>query len=362
VNVCIIGAGIVGASIAFELASRGARVRVLDPRGVGRGATHASAGILAPHVEGHSEALLRLGVCSLGLYEEFVARIEADSGEPVEFERSGTLQVALDEAEVATLTAAAGALTSARVGHSLLDAAAASRLEPRLTGRALAALLIPDHAYVAASALTSAAARAATRHGAVFSTARAVRVEDGHDTMRVVTAEPDEAAAADAVVVAAGVWSSIPPRSAPVKPVRGQLLRLSVDERPASRVIWGTRCYAVSWRDGTVLVGATMEDAGFDERATVEGVRGLVDAAIELMPTLRSARFEEVRVGLRPMLPDELPAIGRSASTRNLFFATGHFRNGVLLAPLTARLIADLVLDGREHPELALARPSRVGL
>ena len=130
----------------------------------------------------------------------------------------------------------------------------------------------------------------------------------------------------------------------------------------ASRVLWGPGCYIVPRQDGTVLVGATVEDVGFDERATLGGVRSLVDAASALVPGLDSAVFKEVRVGLRPATSDELPIIGPSATMRQVFYAAGHYRSGVLLAPLTAGLVADLVLDGRAAPELAATRPARFGL
>jgi thiazole synthase len=147
-----------------------------------------------------------------------------------------------------------------------------------------------------------------------------------------------------------------------VRPIRGQLLSLSMDPRPAARVIWGTDCYVVPWKDGTVLVGATVEDVGFDESTTAAGIRGLLTAAIELMPALEHATFREARAGLRPKTADELPAIGRSSTMPHVFYAAGHYRNGVLLAPLTASLIADLVIEGRERPELADVRPDRFGL
>jgi glycine/D-amino acid oxidase-like deaminating enzyme len=118
----------------------------------------------------------------------------------------------------------------------------------------------------------------------------------------------------------------------------------------------------VSRRDGVVLAGATVEDAGFDESATSEGVQQLLQASMRLMPSLSEAMFEEVRVGLRPMTPDELPAIGASSTMPHVFYATGHYRNGVLLAPLTARLVADLVLDGRADEDLVALRPERLGL
>jgi glycine/D-amino acid oxidase-like deaminating enzyme len=170
---------------------------------------------------------------------------------------------------------------------------------------------------------------------------------------------------ADAVIVASGSWAVDPMNNggtAPVKPIRGQLLHLRVSDRVATHVLWGPKCYAVPWRDGSLLIGATVEDVGFDERATVEGVRTLMNAAVELVPALEGAEVREVRVGLRPKTADELPAIGRSSTMPHVFYATGLYRNGVLLAPLTALLIADLVINGRERDELAMTRPERLGL
>ena len=147
-----------------------------------------------------------------------------------------------------------------------------------------------------------------------------------------------------------------------MKPIRGQLLQVHVEPRVAGRVIWGRQCYAVPWRDGSVLVGATVEDVGFDERSTAAAVSELLAEAFRILPGLRGASFEEVRVGLRPMTKDELPAVGRSSTMRGVFYAVGHYRNGVLLAPLTAALVGDLVLEGREGVELSLTRPARLGL
>jgi glycine oxidase len=360
VTITVVGAGVVGCAVAHELADRGADVRLVDARGTGQGATRASAGMLAPHIEGHVAPLHALGVRSLEMYDGFVHRAAADSGQPIEYERAGSLQVARTDTEAAELCAMARAFTAAGVKHTLLDADGLRRAEPGVVDGAIRGLLIPDHGYVAAEALTRALAQAAARRGAEVITARVTAIEEG-ESPRVVTAEG--VLAGDAVVLAAGSWSgSVAGHASVVKPIRGQLLRLRVAARPASRVIWGSRCYLVPWRDGTVLAGATVEDVGFDERATDEGVRYLLEASAELLPALRGAAFEEVRVGLRPKTRDELPAVGPSSTMRNVFYATGHYRNGVLLAPLTARLVADLVLDGGKSPELALVRPDRLGL
>lgn len=349
-KITVIGAGIAGCAVAYELAARGARVQVLDARGPGRGATSASAGMLAPLLEEHSPALLRLGACSIALWDDFIRRVQTDSGRKVEYERCGALHVALAEAQTGELSKLAASLASAGIAHSLLDGRQAKLLEPGLSDHTIMALLVPSHGFVGPAPLIEALVQAATARGASFVQSRATSLDDIE---------------ADAIVIAAGSWSAeLVPSSPPpfVKPIRGQLLSLAMDQRPATRVVWGTDCYIVPWQDGSVLVGATVEDVGFDERTTTAGLRSLLNAAVDLMPSLERAQFREARAGLRPRTVDELPAIGRSSTLPRVFYATGHYRNGVLLAPLTASLIADLVIDGRERPELADVRPDRFGL
>ncbi len=382
-KVTIAGAGVIGCAIAYELASRGAQIRVLDRRSPGGGATRASAGILAPYIEGHDPALLRLGVRSLSLYDEFLDRVRSDGDLDVEYERQGTLQVALTLDEANRLKRAARTFGETGIEHTLLNAPEVRRREPALTAEAVGGLEIPNQGYVAAGALTRALATGAMRYGATFDVGSVVTVEGG-TVARLQTA--DAVIESDVVIVAAGSWSTNMgrPEGRPlpssaiggaasrvllqgchddrVKPIRGQLLRLRLPQRPATHVIWGSDCYLVCRRDGTVLAGATVEDVGFDERATSVAVQDLLGAAVSLMPALRDAAFEEVRVGLRPMTQDELPAIGASSKMPNVFYATGHYRNGVLLAPLTARLLADLVLVGRADDDLSSVQPERLGL
>ena len=362
-NITIAGAGVIGCAIAHELAARGARVRVLDSRGPGGGATRASAGILAPHIEGHDPAMLALGVRSLDLYDQFVRRVMDDSGQEVEYERNGTLEIALTLDEAMALRRRARTLAGTGLDHSLLDASAVRGFEPQVTAAAVAGLHVRAHGYVAAGELTRALTSAAMRYGASFDVGTVASVEGG-TIARVHTG--DAVIESDAVIVAAGSWSAgiggvtVVPEA--VKPIRGQLLQLRLPGRCAERVIWGSDCYLVARRDGTVLAGATVEDVGFDERATSSGVQALLDAALTLMPALRAAAFEEVRVGLRPKTRDELPAVGASSTMPHVFYATGHYRNGVLLAPLTARLAADLILDGKADESLDLLQPLRLGL
>jgi glycine oxidase len=361
VKVTVVGGGIIGCAVAHALVSRGAAVRIVDMRGAGRGATQASAGILAPYIEGHLDALLRLGVNSLALYDEFVARVSADAQQPIEYERSGSLHVANNEAAAMELAIAARRFAHAGVAHELMPPQEAQRLESALSPRMISALLLPDHGYVRASALTSALLAAAIRLGAemVVASVEEICTATGACIVRS-SAGPLES---DAVIIAAGSWSGrVPPLTPPVRPVRGQLLHLHFEKRPLSRVVWGNDCYLVPWRDGSLLVGATVEEAGFDETATAAGVTRLLESSAELLTPMPEARFEAVRVGLRPGTPDELPLIGPSSTMPGVYYATGHYRNGVLLSPLTAKVVADLVLDGRRDPDLELVRPDRFGL
>jgi glycine oxidase len=364
VKVIVIGAGVIGCAVAGELAARGAQVEVVDPRPIAAGATHASAGMLAPYSEGHHDGLLALGLASLSRYDAFVDRLRRETRLAFEYERAGTLQIANGASESEQLRAVAAEYQAKGVVCEWLDAPSLRDAAPSLTEQATGAVLLRAQGYVDATGMTRALAAAAQQRGVRFTAERVLNIADGAAAVTVTTAEG--AIEGDALVLAAGSWSSAiagvtawPP---PVKPIRGQLLHLRAASRIASRILWSTQCYIVPWHNGTTLVGATVEDVGFDERPTAEGVHRLLSAAQALVPLIGQAAFENVRVGLRPKTPDELPIIGPSSTMRHVFHATGHYRNGILLTPLTAELIADLVLDEREHPELALTSPARFGL
>ena len=365
-EVVIVGAGIIGCAVAYELARRGASVRVIDARPVGGGATQASAGVLAPYIEAREGTpLLDLGVRSLSLYDDFVASASEESGTAIEYCRSGTLDVAFDEKDLRALNQTAAFLERRHVPAELLGAAAARSEEPHIGPGALGALLVEAHGFVVASEFTRALATAAVRKGA--------RLLELSPVRRIATREKEaivhtstSALTCDAVVLAAGSWTGeigIAGVSAapPVRPVRGQLLALSWTGTPLRRVTWSSRCYLVPWRDGTALVGATVEEVGFDERATVAGVRGLLEAASDVTPHAMSAGFSGARVGFRPATADGLPIIGQSSVLPNLVYATGHYRNGVLLAPLTAHLVGDVLLENRVDPMLVPLAPARFG-
>ena len=365
-DIIVVGAGIVGCAIAHELASRGASVQIVDERPVGMGATQASAGVLAPFIEAREGSpLLDLTVRSLGMFDGFMERVSAESGVAVSYRRTGTLDVAETDAELRALQATADLLTRRGVPALMMDAQVVRAEEPHLGHGAIGGMLIDSHGFVAAGDLTRALAAAARRRGAqLIERSRVRRIACEFGDMIVDTDRGS--LTANAVVLAAGSWSgeiAIDGVNAmvPVRPVRGQLLHLGWTGTPLRRVTWSGRCYLVPWDDGTLLVGATVEDTGFDERTTVAGVQQLLDAVCAIVPHASTAGFRSARAGLRPATADDLPVIGASAAVPNLMYATGHYRNGVLLAPLTAQLVADAMIENRIDPMLAMVSPSRFG-
>ena len=239
-----------------------------------------------------------------------------------------------------------------------LDPAAVARQFPQLRPTA-GGLAIDEHGYLAAAQATAALARAAERAGATFRSARVSGIERTAGRLRATTTSG--ALEADWVVLAAGAWTNAVTgvRTPPMRPVRGQLVRVAWTGAPLTTIMWGPDCYVVPWSDGSLLVGATLEDAGFDERTTEEGTRGLLRAVSELLPALEGTVPMDARVGLRPATPDALPAIGPDATTPRVVHASGHYRNGILLAPITAHIVAGLIVDGVVDPAFGAFSPSR---
>ena len=370
-DVIIIGAGVIGCACAFELAAAGARVSVFDLRHIGQGASQASAGVLAPYIEGHESGPLRiLGRRSLDLFDGFVERVLSASGRTIQYGRGGTLEIALEPDHADNLRRSGEALQQEGIAAHWVDAHDLRDVEPLAATGALGGLLIDMHGFVGVPEFTGALASAAMRTGARFAQdTRVVSIAPTADQadQKVVVTTANGPSVADYVILAAGSWAGqirIDGVAHPVaiRPVRGQLLHLAwPTSQPLRHVLWGTDCYIVPWLNGRVLVGATVEDAGFDERATAAGVHDLLEAGCTLVPHLWQATFDEVRVGLRPASPDGLPIVGRSEVVPGLIYATGHYRNGVLLTPLTAALVKSLVMGDDVDLALDTLRPSRLG-
>jgi glycine oxidase len=359
-DVVVIGAGIIGCGIARELSRRGARVAVLEAAGIAAGATQASAGVLAPYIEAPARGpLLELTTRSLSLFDALIASLAAE-GAVVEYRRCGTIEFASDAA------------AAERLRHEQrmfpgelrwLDREEARGLEPSVNEGIEGALLAEAHGYVHVPQLVAALAASAARGGVTIETG--VRVtgirQQSNDDIRIECA--DRVITAPRVVLACGSWAdALPIEGGPnqgVRPIRGQLLRIGWDGPPVERVLWGADCYVVPWCDGTLLVGATVEDVGFEQHTTLAGVRDLMDAVCALLPRAWRASLLEARAGLRPGSADGLPVVGPSTRLPGLTYAVGHYRNGILLAPLTAALVADWLLDGRRDAALEVMRPDR---
>jgi glycine oxidase len=366
-SVIVIGAGIVGCTVAYELARSGARVQVIEPRSPGQGATRASAGILAPYIEGHGSAPLRdLGKRSLDLYDAFMARLCEDSGHDVVYKRNGTFELAFSDDDVNRLRELSELLRQQDVESRWVEPGDFGGVEPLAAPGARGALLIPTHGLVGVTSLTLAAAAAAERFGARFTIETgAIRIFEAPGRRPGVQTS-STTVDADLVVLAAGSWSSRITvdgvEAVPVKPIRGQLIQLQAPPGAIDRVMWGPNGYLVPWPDGSVLVGSTVEDVGFDESHTEAAVERLRAAAVSLVPSLATAAMSSVRTGLRPKGPDDVPILGRSQVVPGLIYATAHYRNGVLFTPLTVELVRDLAFDRAGDPALRDLDPQRFGI
>jgi glycine oxidase len=335
-RIVVVGGGLLGCAVALEIARRGAPVEVLERAIVGAEASTAAAGILAPRMEAHGREPARaIGVESLALYPAWVGSLGVDVG----FVRTGLLRV----------VRAGEALAPPDADATWLDADAARRIEPGLSADILGAWSLPEEATLDPRRLVPAVHHAAEAAGARFRLGAEVAAVDAEGVTLT-----DGSRVAGRVVVCAGAWTSRVPGLAPlpVRPVRGQLVALSGE--PIRHVLFGAGGYLVPRADGRVIAGATVEEVGYARGVTAGGVRAVLDTAVALVPDLRAAAFDAAWSGFRPGTPDDLPVLGNVAG---VWVASGHYRNGVLLAPLTARWMASALLDGAELP--AAFRPDR---
>lgn len=335
-----------GSAIALRLASRGVRTLVLERSVPGAEASSVAAGILAPRIE-HPEMgpALRLGIKSRDLHERLALEVRETLGIDVGFRRTGAMIVGFDH-ERDALEARAVAMKEMSAPADLLDGNGARNREPNLSAEARCAIDLPDEAQVEPPLLLRALAIGAARAGAEFrsgTTVRHVRVERGR--ARGVQLDTGEIHA-EHVIIAAGSWTSmvqgLPKAASVVRPIRGQLLHCEMRPCVAKRILFGAGGYIVPRPDGRIVCGATMEDVGFRREITLSGMAEIISRATRVVPALSHAELTHSAVNFRPMSPDELPLVG-CAGPEHLWLATGHHRNGILLAPLTAELMADFV-------------------
>lgn len=361
-DVAIAGGGVIGGAIALELALAGLRVAVFDRQQAGQEASWASAGILSPAPESPGMvAMVPLGKASLALYPEFVGWVEDISGKSTGFRPKGTLEALFShdtKAELSTIIA---------LHHGLglkaepLRADDARELEPALNEEVEAAVLRPEEGSVDNRELMAAILKAAERSGAeIFSGDGAKAIWRNGDRCVGLLLQ-NEKVEAKWTIIAAGCFSATIEGIAqyvPVRPAKGQMAALRADDLKIERVLWSEKIYLVPRNDGRILAGATVEYAGFDKRTTAGGIAKILSAAIDLVPGLANARIEETWAGLRPDSPDHLPILGPT-DVDGLLIATGHFRSGILLAPITARLVREWITERRVRADWDRFSPLR---
>lgn len=364
-DVVVIGGGIVGCATAFYLARSGASVILLERGRVGEGASGAAAGMLAPLCEAKQPGpYMDLLVAALQDYPEAARDIEIASGLPTEYRRSGVLRTAFTEDEADRLEAATELYGKAGLPFRRLTPAEARLEEPALNPEVRAAVLSPEEGQVFPQAITRAFRRGAENRGArIFEFTEVLGIEmssrraDGVKT-------PAGIVEGENIVLAAGAWSPLVAQTGaavePIRPVRGQLVALRGSGAAVRRVLYSYGGYAVPWADGRLVLGSTMEEAGYSARTTVDGVQRLMASGVRLLPGLSDAEMDGAWAGLRPGSTDGMPLLGPTPGVSNLWLATGHFRNGILLGPYTARLLADSIRAGQLSPGLEAFRPGRM--
>jgi glycine oxidase len=359
-RVAIIGAGVVGLGIAWRLVGR-ADVVVFDRNKAGMGASHAAAGMLAACCEAEpgEEDLIALGRDSQARWPGFAEELKRVSGVDVELRDEGTLVLALTADDAASIAHHLEFQQKLGLPLEWINAAATRKREPHLAGKIAGALFSPQDHQVDNRKFAEALRVAATNAGAEIREHHPVKeisVAGGRATGVVL--EDGTSFSADAVVLAAGAWSrsiaGLPPdRRPPVRPVKGQMLALRMD--PAApllnHVLWAPGAYLVPRRDGRLIVGGTVEEKGFDETITAGGMLTLLEAAWRAIPAIEELPIDEIWVGHRPGSRDDAPILGRGP-LESLFYATGHHRNGILLAPVTADAMARLILDDVAEPAI----------
>jgi glycine oxidase len=366
----VIGGGVIGLAIARALALRGAgRIVLIERARLGAESSSAAAGMLAPQAEANrADAFFELACASRDSYKAFADALREETGTDIELERTGTLYLAFTEHDEEEINHRYDWQRRAGLPVERLSTNEARHLEPCISPRVRAALSFPLDVQVENRRLLAALATSVEKHGVSLLTETDVKsllVEHG----RVEGVETSRGKiSAPVAVVACGAWTSFiastDKRASPVsiEPVRGQMLCFEMNPRLMRHVIYSPRGYLVPRLDGRLLAGSTTEHAGFNKSVTVGGMNAITTHALEIAPEVKSLPLVDSWAGLRPRAEDELPVLGASADARGLFYATGHYRNGILLAPLTGKLIAEQITTGVTPPLLQAFSPDRFDL
>ncbi|MDP3703676.1 MAG: glycine oxidase ThiO [Candidatus Omnitrophota bacterium] len=347
-DVIVLGGGIIGCALAEELARRGQRVMVIERGAIGAEASSAAAGILSAQMDLERPGpFFELCQAARRMYPQWVQHLERRSGIPLDFQRRGILYLAMSRFEAARMNARMRWQKRHGLRVERWSAAEVGRQEPAVDGRVHAGFFFPDEAQVDNQALMRALAAACRKAGVRLMEHTAVRgvVVRDRRVRRIVTSRG--VVSAPIVVNCLGSWASMGGRFAiPVEPARGQMLAFTGPKRLFRHAVMAEDAYVVQRRDGRLLVGSTVERVGFDKSLTLDGMRSILSGLCRFTSALNRCAFREAWAGFRPYSRTGRPILGPT-SIEGLYVATGHFRHGILLAPITARLMADVILRGR---------------
>jgi glycine oxidase len=365
-DIVVIGGGVIGLAVARALALKGAgKVLLIERASLGSEASSAAGGMLAPQSEADVvDDFFQLACQSRDLYPDFARALHDETGIDVELDTTGTLYLALTDADQQDLETRYELQKRAALDVEKLTAAEARRLEPAITESVYGALRFPKDFQVENRRLIAALTNSCCRFGVLVVTGTTVESVLLHRSAITGVETSRGVVNASTVIVAAGALAgsikNLPPLR--IEPVRGQMVCLATETRLTRHVIYSPRGYLVPRQDGRVLAGSTSEHVGFDNRVTAAGVHSILTRALEISPAIQSLSITDFWAGLRPRAADGLPVLGPCAEIEGLVYAAGHYRNGILLAPITGELLAAALADRVASPFLKLFSPDRFGL
>jgi glycine oxidase len=359
-EVAIIGGGVIGCAIAYNLRKAGVDVMVLDQGEIGAEASSAAAGLLAPlgSLSGPG-AFADLMLASFNLFPALVPELENASGIRLEYEQTGALRVVRDSKHIPNLRKRMKEWQPLGLRMDWLTGDEARQREPLLASDISAAIYAPQESQIKASYVAQAYWRAAANQGATFySHKEIIGLQQHNGKVTGIYTADGETIACNSLIIAAGAWAARCGEwlniEIPVSPQRGQILSLRQPSSPLHHLVFGEAVYLAPKNDGTIIVGATREEVGFDKQLTAGGIAWLLNSAIRLVPSLECCAIEAIWAGLRPKTPDQQPILGKAPAWENVVLATGHGSVGIMLSAITGKMIAELVVMGKT-PEIMRA-------
>lgn len=367
-SVIILGGGIIGLSCAFESARRGINVTLIEPSALGGQASGAAAGMLAPFSENteQPDQFFQLCLNSHRSYPAWIKAIEEQSGMSTEWVQSGSINVFMHEADVLPIQSRLQWQNEWGAEAQLIDAAQLRKLEPKLAHSAIAGVFTPRESHVYAPKLVAALEEACRRLGVVI-LSHAGKIEEvavqqsGGASVRAETMI--KKVHADRLVVCAGAWSGEYERwfglSVPIHPIRGQICSYEHQETEVRHMIFSSQAYWVGKRNARLVCGASEDVAGFETSVTERGIGRLIRSSNQLFPFLKGKETAHRWAGLRPATRDGMPMLGQVEGMPAVIMAAGHYRNGILLSPITAHIVADLLEEKQGEPSISRFSPNR---